>query len=844
MIVRFFSTREWSRFPFFFLLLSVTILLGSLGLTGIAVVSDEVNERLSDRARELLTSDFSVGARRDLTAAEKKTLESIMTRYEASSYKVVDIYSMVTHIESGQSRLSELRGVGEGYPFFGAIRTQEGSFSNKAISVSKDLLSLWKITEPGTIRFGTREVKVGSVVLEDPSLGLRGFSLAPRITVPLDELEASGLLRPGATGGYSYHFRLKGLSSEELARLKTEIYQKIPDPAVKVSLPRDSSEQTGRAITMVTNFMSLSALIGLVLSLVGVFYLYQSHLLARLKDLCLLNLHGLTKGRIVAYLVLQFTAIFFVVLVLELLILTPLLRAFVPSLSSLIGISLEGRVTATAVLRQLPFLYGLAISVLVPLLFGLLRTPMGATLKSPRITLARFRVWDFIPFFVLLWGFSWFLSNSLKIGNIFFASLLVVFVLSWILVSGLQWLIGRGLSKETLVAGNLTFGVALRNLARGGHRLTLCFLSLALGTTLISLILQLQGKISQELTMDENRPALFIFDIQEEQLQDFEEFSKERGTPLSFVTPMIRARIEQVNGRKYERPKAQLNLRRSNDDDSENRARNTGLNLTYRAGLSPAEKIVEGEPFPEGGFTGERLPFVSVEKRWAQRMSVSLNDELTFDVQGVELRAKVKNIREVKWTNFTPNFFVSMEPGSLDGAPKTFLAVLASNWTKEKSAFQRDTQLKFPNISFIDVEEIMGKLATLFEKSRLAIEFISYLSLGVGLVILYGLAHDQVYRRTYDLALMKSLGLSSGNLRSLLIMEFGLLFTGAMSLGLFLGWLMAQLIGKEIFKLPFSVDVWAIIIPAVVLVFLCLTTILLSSWRLLHAPPRALLSEG
>src|SRR5690606_15529119 len=169
----------------------------------------------------------------------------------------------------------------------------------------------------------------------------------------------------------------------------------------------------------------------------------------------------------------------------------------------------------------------------------------------------------------------------------------------------------------------------------------------------------------------------------------------------------------------------------------------------------------EGDPFPVAASSEQRAAFVSIEKRFAQRMGLKLGDKVTFDVQGVEVEGEVRNFREVKWTNFYPNFFVNVEPGYIDEAPKTYLAVLPQGPAEVKRSIQRDAVEKFPNISFIDVEELISKLATLFEKSRQAMEVISWLSLGVGLVILYGLSHDQVYRRYYDLALMKTLGFSS-----------------------------------------------------------------------------------
>ena len=151
---------------------------------------------------------------------------------------------------------------------------------------------------------------------------------------------------------------------------------------------------------------------------------------------------------------------------------------------------------------------------------------------------------------------------------------------------------------------------------------------------------------------------------------------------------------------------------------------------------------------------------------------------------------------------------------------------------------------EFPNISFVDVEEVISKLATLFEKSRQAIEVISWLSLGVGLVILYGLSHDQVYRRYYDLALMKTLGFSSKSLRNHLLIEFGFLFVLAMSVGFFLGWLMAMLIGREVFKLDWSINWGRMIYPGLFLSVLCLVTILISSWKAVRAKPRELLSDS
>src|SRR5690606_35572244 len=129
-----------------------------------------------------------------------------------------------------------------------------------------------------------------------------------------------------------------------------------------------------------------------------------------------------------------------------------------------------------------------------------------------------------------------------------------------------------------------------------GHKLTLSFLAVALGATLISLILQLDRTILKEFALSDQKPALFIFDIQEEQIDELMTLAEEGGTPLAGVTPLIRARLGKVNGKKFVRKKPSFELRPWEDDDP--RMRSTGMNLSYRGQVSASERIIDVEPFP------------------------------------------------------------------------------------------------------------------------------------------------------------------------------------------------------------------------------------------------------
>ena len=843
MILKLFVNKEIKKFPLFFILLIFTLFLGTVGLSGISVISDQVQAKLQENAKELLTSDIVVSARRDLLINENKTLDLVMRGIPHQSYRLIDIYSMVKLERTAQTKLVEIRSFEKGFPFYGGVQLNQGDFGPEGLFISKDLAELWGVQILDKMKIGEKIFTVKGIVLKDSSQGFRGFSLAPRIYLPLKDVEQTGLLRDGSTGNYAYHYLIPHYSSQQFLDLQKELFKKLPDLAIKVTLPQESSEQTGKVIGYLTDFMSLAALIGLLLSLVGAFYLYQSHLAARLKDFCLFHLYGLKKSQIIMGLIIQFSFVYGLVVFGLLLFIRPLYQLIRPLLSQSLGIDLSSHLDLKILFTYLPFFYGLALAILIPLLLGLLRTPMAQQLKAGKISLGTFHFYDFVSFLFLFWGFSVFLAHSFKTGSFFFGALLIVFIFSSALIKWIQYLLRRYLLNKNLGLIGLEAGIAVRNIIHSGHKLTLSFLSLAMGTTLISFILQLDSLIQKEFILDEKKPSLFIFDIQEEQLAPLLDFSKEHHVRLEGITPMIRARLDRVNGKVFSRTEEKSGLQ-TREEEGESRMKNRGINLTYREALSSSETLVEGSLFPKEKNHSDRAAYVSLEKNFAKRMGLKLGDKITFDIQGVEMDGVVLNFRDVKWTSFYPNFFVNIEPGFIEEAPKTFLAVLPQEHHDKKREFQRDSVTKFPNISFVDVEELMGKLTSLFEKSRQAIEVISWLSLSIGFVILYGLCHDQVYRRYYDLALMKTLGLTSGPLRKLILIEFGFLFTVALGVGFFLGWLMAVIIGEKIFKLAWSVDWGQIMVPGLLLGLICLVTILISSWRAIQNSPRELLSDS
>src|SRR5690606_7732401 len=124
-------------------------------------------------------------------------------------------------------------------------------------------------------------------------------------------------------------------------------------------------------------------------------------------------------------------------------------------------------------------------------------------LKASKLSMGRFRFWDFVPFILGLFFFSWYVANSLKVGGLFFASLMIVFLFSSLFVRTSQFLLKKSIGRKGLLLPNIELGMALKSLSRSGHKLTLSFLSLAMGATLISLILQLDRMILKEFILSD-----------------------------------------------------------------------------------------------------------------------------------------------------------------------------------------------------------------------------------------------------------------------------------------------------------------------------------------------------
>ena len=199
--------------------------------------------------------------------------------------------------------------------------------------------------------------------------------------------------------------------------------------------------------------------------------------------------------------------------------------------------------------------------------------------------------------------------------------------------------------------------------------------------------------------------------------------------------------------------------------------------ITYRDHLQPNETVTDGGILERSaisagaGLTGE----VSIEQSIHERFKINVGDTVRFDVVGRIVEARVSSVREVEWEDArSGGFMFVFRPGPLDKAPQTWIGILkAPEDPAERGRFQRDLIAQFPNVSAIDVREVLASIKTVVDNVTLAITIVGGIALVSGILILAGAVAMTKFQRVYEAAILRTLGASTRMLGAMLALEYG-----------------------------------------------------------------------
>src|SRR5690606_4943164 len=244
-------------------------------------------------------------------------------------------------------------------------------------------------------------------------------------------------------------------------------------------------------------------------------------------------------------------------------------------------------------------------------------------------------------------------------------------------------------------------------------------------------------------------------------------FLRERAMPGEppRLIPVLRARVTAVRG-------SEVSL------DSVQAVRERGslareYTITYRDQLARNERIIAGR-FWSGP---SDQPEVSIEESIRERFHIQIGDTIRFEVLGRPIEAVVTSVRAVNWRDIrSGGFMFVFRPGVFETAPHNYIATLRGPDTVDARArLQRDLVVAFPNVSVIDLREILETARSIVGTITLGVTIVGGLVLATGVLILTGAVAMTKFRRVYEAAILKTLGASTRVVGSLLAVEYALL---------------------------------------------------------------------
>ena len=761
---------SWRRLLFFFLCVGVGV--GSVVALRSAI--GNLNAAVAGEARQLLTADVVVDSTRPWTPETLRAVEQV-TRpplVEART-ETIEAPTMARPADEakGGAVMVELKGVGPEFPLLGEFGLEGGEkygpelLADRGAVVAPLLLERLGLRVGDEARIGELTFEIRGVVEREP--GASGFfRLGPRVFVGREAFEAAGLAGFGSRARRRILLRAREGGADELVR---QLRAGVKDNLVNVRSYRESQESLGESFTRAENYLSLTGLVILVLGGVGVSSVTRVFIEQKRKSIAVLKCVGATGKKITAAYLAQTLAL--------------------GAAGSLLGVALAkaglffaGQRFAESLPPNMNYdlapsavAQGVGLGLLVSILFSvlpllrvrhvkpsmLLRDEAGATgarikrLDFPRLVaglcvvagLALLAVWQ---------------AGSPRVGLYFLAGLAAtagaLYLAAWLLIYVVRR--GRGVSSFALRQG-------INSLHRPGNQTRVVVLGVGLGAFLVLSVQSLQSNLLAEFDLSRRGqiPNMFLLDVQRDQVEGVARLIEGATGARAELIPTVRARIYAVNERPVDLGQQEVRRERG--------MLGREYVVTYRPRLEANETIVAGEMWEP---TPSAEPEVSIEEGMRGLAGMDVGGTVTFDILGRKLEARVTSVRRVDWRNSRTGFLVLFRPGALDAAPQTFIgAVNAPESEPARSRFQRELLERYPNVSTIDVAEVVRGISRILSNITLAVSFVGGFVLLCGVLILVGSVAVTKFQRVYEAAILKTLGASRRTLLAIALAEYGLL---------------------------------------------------------------------
>ena len=844
---------SWRRLLFFF----ICVALGVGAIVALRSVIQTVREGMVREARAMMAGDVAIRTNRGWTPEVRKKIDDRLSAAPViDRTESVEVATMVRAAGEGTvARMVELRAVQRNFPFYGQLELQGAGYSHdllrgNGVIVRPELLAQLRISQGDTILIGGKPFVIRGTLLKEPGRRAGAFTLGPRVYIDYDDLAQTGLLTFGSRAAYEILLKVADSGVDPLTRqLRADLRETFVGAWSYRQAEDDISEDMARA----ENYLSLVGFVIVVLGGIGVWSVTRVFVKQKIRSIAILKCVGATTAQVLTTYVVQVLMLGLVGSGLGVLLAAIGLRLVPPSMVEVLGTASLG-LTASAVIQ------GLAVGLLVSLLFSLV--PLLEVRRVKPLLLLR----GGDPAMAALsagrsggWREWWHRLDWLQIGAAVAVSAALIGIASWqaasmrvglivcggfaglaIVLQGAAWLLVRAVRP---LADTPVFALrhAVRGLRRPGNQTRVILMSVGLGAFFVLGVRALQSNLLEEfsVSLDKGGPDMFLLDIQQDQVDRVRAFldtHRAAGSTAPRLIPTLRARVTGIKGS-------------VGDLDNVTAVRGRGLRrefvITYRDHLESNETLTKGTfwtgkgPLPRDATEHE----VSIERSIHERSGVNVGDLMRFDVLGRSIQARVTSVRDVEWEDSrNGGFMFVFRPGPLEDAPHTYIGIIrAPEDTAARASMQHELITAFPNVSAIDVREVLASVQGVIDNVTLAVTIVGGVALFGGMLILIGAVAMTKFQRVYEAAILRTLGAGTRTLTSMLAAEYTTLGLLAGVIGAFGALILSWAVCRFVFEIDWVPTPLLMVIGAVTTTILVAAIGVIASADVLRKKPLATL---
>ncbi|MDX1552312.1 MAG: FtsX-like permease family protein [Marinobacter sp.] len=723
----------------------------------IALFASQLQRTLVSSASSFLAADRQLEAENGRPIPEAWMQEAEQRGLETG--RMIEFSTMVYGADNFQ--LVSIKAVNDAYPLRGQVDYQEGLEAPRQtvshgpgpgeVWLNPRLLRLLELEVGDSLEVGNHELSISGLLVREPDGGFRMSSLAPRVMMHVDDVEATEVIQEGSRVEYVYLFAGDESALNDYYRwLQPQL-----EPSHEWEGVRDG-ETFSESLERAERFLLLGGSLAVMLAAVAVAVASRQYALSQRDTVALLKTLGVSSKGIGRLYIRRLALWGIAGAIGGLLVALPLYWL----LSSVLGDVLERQIDyqldpnalVPALLTALVSLFAFAY----PPIRRLRNVPAMRVLRSQPGESGREAIPDLIIAVVAIFGLVWMYAREVSLVLSLLGGLVLLLgtlgLLGWLLVSTLRRISGGGNAWRLALVG------LYRHRRASLSQIAVFAMTLMLAATLILVRTSLLSDWQAQLP--EDTPNHFLINIAPQAVDEVDEFWAERGYPLEQLYPMVRGRLTELNGQP---------VKEAVTKEERVGALNRELNLTWMDTLPEDNEIVAGEWFTRGQTDG-----VSIEAELAGKLGVKVGDELGFTIGSDKVTETVTSIRTVQWDSMKPNFYMAFPPGGgLENMPATWITAffLPADMKGELNDFSR----QFPTVSVLEIDHVIERIQEIVRQVTQAIEAILALILAAALVVMAAVVSATMQDRQREGALLRTLGGRQSLLVRSTMLEFALL---------------------------------------------------------------------